>query len=162
MKMYSKLIALALFIGLVSCGDTKRNVKDQSENCSNVNSYIPIDSANKMISSYLNSIQYQNNDTDVRAFVVDANAIRCYLNSNAGKNVVNLKVFLAHNAEYANSLDSNKNCGYNVKGLTLVITGFDSLGNYVIYPNGVCIDHTEETPIKFKIKGNASNNLIVE
>jgi hypothetical protein len=160
--MYSKLIALALFIGLVSCGDTKRNVKDQSENCSNVNSYIPIDSANKMISSYLNSIQYQNNDTDVRAFVVDANAIRCYLNSNVGKNVVNLKVFLAHNAEYANSLDSNKNCGYNVKGLTLVITGFDSLGNYVIYPNGVCIDHTEETPIKFKIKGNASNNLIVE
>ena len=159
--MYSKLIALALFIGLVSCGDTKRNVKDQSESCSNVNSYIPIDSANKMISSYLNSIQYQNNDTDVRSFIVDANALRCYLNSNAGKNVVNLKVFLAHNAEYSNSPDSNRNCGYSAKGLTLVITGFDSVGNYVIYPKGLCIDRSKPNP-QVNIPGSASNNFIVE
>ena len=161
MKMYLKLIALALFIGLVSCGDTKRNVKDQSENCSNVNSYIPIDSANKMISSYLNSIQYQNNDTDVRAFVVDANALRCYLNSDEGLNVSSLKISLAHNASTSYSADSNVNCGYNQKHLTVIISGIDTLGNYVIHPRGLCLDRTKCTPSK-KIPGNASNDLIVE
>ncbi len=161
MKMYSKLIALALFIGLVSCGDTKRNVKDQSESCSNVNSYIPIDSANKMISSYLNSIQYQNNDTDVRSFIVDANALRCYLNSDAGLNVSNLKISFAHNASTAYSTDSNINCGYNGKHLTIVISGFDTLGNYVIHPKGLCIDRAFWRP-KRPISGNASNDLIVE
>lgn len=161
MKMYSKLIALALFIGLVSCGDTKQNVKDHSESCSNINSYLPIDSANKMISSYLNSIQYQNNDTDVRSFIVDANALRCYLNSEEGLNVSNLKISFAHNASTAYSADSNVNCGYNGKHLAIVITGFDTLGNNVIHPKGLCFDRGVWKPL-FQISGNASNDLIVE
>ena len=160
MKLYFKLLIIASSFGFISCKNNVPNSKSTNENCSNVNAYIPIDSANKMISSYLNSIQYQNNDTDVRAFIMDANALRCYLNSDEGKNVSNLKIFLAHNAAYSNSSDSNKNCGYNAKALSIILTGFDTLGNYVIYPRGLCCDRF--TTNSTTIKGNASNNFIVE
>ena len=159
--MYFKLLIIVFSFGFISCNNNVPNSKSTIEKCSNLNEYISIDSANKMISSYLNSIHYQNNDTDVRAFIMDANALRCYLNSDEGKNVSNLKIFLAHKLDYANSSDSNKNCGYKVQGLTLIVTGFDSLGNYIIYPNGLCIDHMDEIP-RVLINGNASNNLIVE
>lgn len=161
MKLYFKLLIIASSFGFISCKNNVPNSKSTNENCSNVNAYIPIDSANKMISSYLNSIQYQNNDTDVRSFIVDANALRCYLNSEEGQNVSNLKISLAHKITTTYSIDSNINCGYNGKHLTIVITGFDTLGNNVIRPKGLCFDRAFWKP-NYHISGNASNDLIVE
>jgi len=161
MKLYFKLLIIVSSFGFISCHNNVTNSKSTNENCSSVNAYIPIDSANKMISSYLNSIHYQNNDTDVRSFIVDANALRCYLNSEEGQHVSNLKISLAHNITTTYSVDSNVNCGYNGKHLTIVITGFDTLGNYVIYPRGLCYDRTQCKP-SYRISGNAANDLIAD
>ena len=108
---------------------------------------IPIDSANKMIGSYLNSINYIANDSDVRSFTLNASLLRMYLDSiTGGSKITGLKVMLGHRLDYINLGNVNKNCGYSNKGLTLVLAGFTATGDYVFYNNNLVIDNSMACP----------------
>src|ERR1700761_9069972 len=41
--------------------------------------FIPIDSANRMISSYLESIDYTHNDSDLRSIIFEADSLEKYI-----------------------------------------------------------------------------------
>lgn len=108
---------------------------------------IPVDSANKMIGSYLNSINYTGNDSDVRAFTLNASLLRLYLDSLTGSSTITgLKVFLGHRLSYISNGYANKNCGYNNNGLTLILAGYTSSGNYVLINNNLVIDNSMACP----------------
>jgi len=108
---------------------------------------IPIDSANKMVGSYLNSINYVANDSDVRSFSINASLLRSYLDSLSGSSTIaGLKVFLAHKLSYINNGNANKNCGYSNNGLTLILAGYTTTGNYVYYNNNLVIDNSMACP----------------
>ncbi len=95
--------------------------------------YVAIDSANKMLLSYLHSVDFQNNDTDLRSMVFDAACLRDYL-SNA--NVASVKVMFAHTLDYINNGGQDQPAGYRSGKLTLVIAGYDRSGNYVFSTQG--------------------------
>ncbi|GAB3910478.1 hypothetical protein [Mucilaginibacter boryungensis] len=121
---------------------------------------IPVDSANKMIGSYLNSINYTGNDSDVRAFTLNASLLRLYLDSLSGSSTITgLKVFLAHRLSYVNSGHANKNCGYSNNGLTLILAGYTSSGEYVYYTNNLVIDNSMACPTNCP-PGTAGNPLL--
>jgi hypothetical protein len=108
---------------------------------------IPTDSANKMIGSYLNSIHYIGNDSEVEAFTLNASLLRMYLDSLAGSSAITgLKVFLGHRLSYINNGNANKNCGYNNNGLTLILAGYTSTGDYVYMNNNLVIDNSMACP----------------
>ncbi|MGN6568036.1 MAG: hypothetical protein ACTHJ0_08795 [Flavipsychrobacter sp.] len=108
---------------------------------------IPNDSANKMIGSYLNSINYIGNDSDVRSFSVNASLLRLFLDSLSGSSTITgLKIFLGHRLSYINSGMANKNCGYSNNGLTLILACYTSTGNYVYLNNNLVIDNSMACP----------------
>src|ERR1700743_43735 len=75
--------------------------------------FIIYDTANKMLGSYLNSINYTKNDTDVQSFSIDAKQLRRYIDSMpTSKNITNIKVMFAHTLSYANSAHGNHYAGY--------------------------------------------------
>lgn len=92
--------------------------------------FISLDSGNKMLNSYLNSINYISNDTSVRSFLLNADQLRIYLTDTSIKG---MKVMLAHNLSYINAGNANKNVGYNKSGLTILIAGFNRTGDYTLF-----------------------------
>lgn len=105
--------------------------------------YIPMDSANKMLSSYLNSINANNNDSDLRAIIYNADTLRDYL-SNASIKYV--KFMLAHTLEYINEGHANQKAGYVAGNLTIIIAGFDEQGNYIYNKGNLVPDHGMPCP----------------
>lgn len=121
-------------------------------------SLIPKDSANKMINSYLNSINYPLDDSDVLSYSVDADALRFLLDSMPGsQNIHEIQIRLGHDLDYINSGHGNQNCGYNYKGLTVILNGVSLSGSAVVVANAV-INHARPCP-KSCPPGNASNPL---
>lgn len=95
---------------------------------------IPVDTANKMIMSYLRSIEYETHPKAIRSWAFNADTLRHYLNENKGKKIITMKFMLAHTLPYINSghygerpspLDNNH-------AITIVLAGVDSLGSYVL------------------------------
>lgn len=95
---------------------------------------IPVDTANRMIMSYLRSIEYETNRTAIRSWAFNADTLRHYLSTGKGKKIVMLRLMLAHTTAYINDghygqrpspLDNNH-------ALTVVIAGVDSLGQYLL------------------------------
>lgn len=98
-------------------------------------SFIPMDSANKMLNSYLSSIDSSNNDSAIHYMVCDADSLRAYLNDTRIRKV---KLMFAHTLEYINEGNYGKNAGYTNGNLTIIIAGYDVNGTY-IYRNGNCV-----------------------
>lgn len=94
--------------------------------------FISIDSANKMLNSYVVSINYANNDTDLRSITFDANELRALLDSPA---VTKVQIRFAHTLSYINSGHQNIPAGYKSGALTLLINGVNDSGNTVLYNN---------------------------
>lgn len=131
--MRNTTFALLTFVTLLALGCKHKKPRDGN---SLADAIIPVDSANKMLSSYLNSIGYADNDTDLRSLSFDAAALRHYLNTPAsGAEITELKVMFAHTLDYINSGNSNLSAGYGSGKLTLIIAGYDSGGNYVFPDN---------------------------
>ncbi len=122
-------------------------------------SCIPVDTANKMITSYINSLNGNPNNQYLYSLIADANDLRAYLNANP--TVTNVKLMFAHTLPYINGGGANTYCGTKAGQLTLVIAGYDASGNYVISTNGV-MDQMHPCPNNCPSGGTAANNTIVQ
>ena len=98
---------------------------------------------NSMINSYLNSINSSYNDSDLRSFTVNADSLRAYLASSAA--IKSVKVIIAHTQDYMNAGYTGQFAGYQAGALTIIMVGFDDVGNYVYY-NGKVLDHAMPCP----------------
>ena len=126
--------------------------------------FIPVDSANKMILSYLTSINYQQNDTDLDCLTIDADTMRAYL---ANPNVKKIKVMFAHTLEYINAGGGNQYCGYQTGALTVIMACYDSMNNYVYYQApqspgiNMVMDHSAPCPSNCAHGGSAASNVLI-
>ncbi|WP_276132350.1 hypothetical protein [Polluticoccus soli] len=128
--------------------------------------FIPVDTANAMIGSYLNSINGNSGNNgntgygqsqNIKSFIVDANALRFYLQNT---NIRYVKLLMAHKLNYINKGGKNKDAGYRGDALTIVISGFDSSNNYIYSPQGAVLDFSAPCPNNCPGTGTASNDLL--
>lgn len=101
------------------------------------------DTANRMIQSYLNSINYPSSDNNLRSLTFDADTLRAYL---ADSKIVTLKFMLAHRQSYMNSGYYGSNCGTRADALTFIIVGLDESDNYVYNSRSMVYDNTRPCP----------------
>ena len=170
--MKSKLfIALCLGIAIAAC--KKDNAVDpvtthqsgtsnhrsgqrfSGDSTDTVSSYITMNVANQMISSYLCSINATQNDTDIQSFSVNADSLREYL---ANPAITNVKLMFAHSMSWINAGNSCQYAGYQSGALTIVIAAYDANGNYIYY-QGEVLDHMAPCPYTCP-PGAAGNNLL--
>lgn len=121
-------------------------------------SRIPIDTANKMIQSYLDGINYTVNTEETRALRYNADSLRRYLKDPAIKQI---KFMFAHTLAYANSPDGNKRPDSNTHVLTMIIAGYDDQGNY-IYSDNMVYENAEPCPNRCPTEGPASKDLLAQ
>ena len=122
---------------------------------------ITLDTANKMLSSYLSSINYQSNDTDLKSVTFNAGLLRKYLDSvDGGTQIVGLKVMFAHTLSYINTGHGNQKAGYKSGALTLLIAGYKSNGDYVFLPTSTIVDNSIPCPTNCP-PGAAANALFI-
>lgn len=126
--------------------------------------FITLDTANIMIGSYLNSINGNANGNNgngqtplIKSFIVDANALRYYLQNT---NIKYIKLFMAHKLNYINKGNKNKDAGYRGDALTIVISGFDSSNNYIYSPQGAVLDFSAPCPNNCPGSGTAAYDLL--
>ncbi len=127
---------------------------------STTETFIPVDSANKMLGSYLNSIQYSKNDSDLRSIIIDANALREYLTSAEGQQVTQMKVMFAHTLNYVNSGGGNMLCGYRSGALTVVLAGYNEAGNYIYHNGNEVMDNGIGCPQNCPTSGQAAGDFL--
>jgi len=106
------------------------------------------DSANRMIQSYLTSINYPTNDTTLTSLSFDADTLRSYLNDPSHAKIVTLKFMLAHKQSYMNSGHYGQFAGNKSNALTLVIVGLDDDDKYVYSRADNVYDHLGNCPDK--------------
>lgn len=120
--------------------------------------YIRSDSANKMIRSYLKSLDsLPIADTPMlKSLIIDAGSLRDYLSDTSIKSV---KLMFAHTLSYIN-LGHEGKPGYNSDALTVVIAGYDGNGNYVLKDDSLALDHARPCPRNCPSSGTASFDLL--
>lgn len=100
--------------------------------------FIPVDTAAKMTGSYLSSINYQTNDTNLRSVIFSAAALRYYLDSLPNSDSIkSIEISFAHTLNFINSGNQGVFAGYNRNALTLVIKGLNQSGQYIYADNHV-------------------------
>lgn len=104
---------------------------------------IPVDSANRMISSYLTSIDYPSNETSLRSLAFSADSLRDYLNDS---NIKTIRFMFAHQPAYINAGHFGEPSGMNPDALTLVIVGMSNTGAYILNKNDEVFEHCKPCP----------------
>ncbi len=106
---------------------------------------ISLDSANRMISSYVTSVGYPLVDSAVRSVAVDADSLRAYLSNT---NITAVRFYFAHQLSYINGgLDRfGRNIGMKPGALTVVIAGVDNDGALVRNSSGGVYEHAMPCP----------------
>ena len=106
---------------------------------------IAIDSANKMIGSYLESVGYPYYDTTIRSLAFDADTIRNYLSNSSIKT---LKFYLAHQLSWldANTVNYGKNIGMQPGKLTIICVGLADDGTLVRNTSNGVYEHAFPCP----------------
>jgi hypothetical protein len=122
-------------------------------------SSIAIDTANKMIGSYLQSIGYPQKDTTIRALSFDADTVRAYL---ADTSIKTLKFFLAHQLSWLDGGSGRfgKNIGMAPGKLTIIMTGMDDVGNIVRNTSNGVYEHAFPCPTS--CGGNGYNTAFLQ
>jgi hypothetical protein len=110
---------------------------------SNYSQQIARDTANRMIESYLASVNYPGSNTGLRSLSFDADTLRSYLNDNR---IVTLRFALAHTQSYMNSGHYGQNSGTNAGSLTLVIIGLDQNDNFIYSSKNMVYDNMLPCP----------------
>ncbi|OSZ79064.1 hypothetical protein CAP35_12680 [Chitinophagaceae bacterium IBVUCB1] len=128
---------------------------DSNDTCA---SDIPVDSANKMIGSYIQSLGGNPSNENLYSLIADANCLRNYLN--AHPEVTNVKLMFAHTLDYINTGHQGQNAGYKSGALTLVIAGYDAAGNYVLINGNRVMDRVAPCPIDCPQTGTAASNTL--
>ncbi|GAA4456982.1 hypothetical protein [Rurimicrobium arvi] len=145
--------------GLLLLNACKPGHKDLSS--TTISGFIPMDTANVMISSYLSSID---SDTttgkvpDLSSLIMDANELRSYLNTHS--DIQKVKFMFAHRLEYIHAGNEGKPAGYRSDALTLVVAGYDGDNNYVFASDNTVLDHCGPCPRLCPDYGTASSNLL--
>ena len=158
MRGFLNLSVLVMLCMMLGCNQNCHCHRPPHEN-TDYSQAIAIDTANMMIESYLNSINYQNNDSDLHCLIISADSLRDYLNDK--KEIKYMKLVFAHTLDYIRSGHANQNCGYKINALTLVMVGFDAKGNYVYNNCGMVYDHATPCPAHCPPRGTAQNNVLV-
>ena len=109
---------------------------------------ISVDSANRMIESYLYSINYPANDSGLRSLSFNADTLRAYLTD---KSIKDVKFMLAHQAEYMNSGHFGEFAGMNPSALTLVIVGVNEDGVHVRNSVNEVYEHLQPCPFNCNV-----------
>lgn len=125
---------------------------------------INIDTANRMIQSYLTAINSTVNTEEIRSLEFDADVLRAYLAqhlASKNKRIEKIKFIFAHSLDYVNSGNAGKRPDTNSHALTFVIVGVDSAGNYVYTKNGAALDFAQPCPPRCPVQGTSSSNLLV-
>jgi len=152
----------AIAIGLstlIACERNNHAGQGIISNSTTDNEFISLDSGNKMVTSYINSINYATNDTDLRSLIIDAGQLRKYLDSETNSpNITQVKISFAHTLAYINSGHGNQYAGYKSGALTVILSGVDDSGNYVFFPDNLIIDRSSNCPTNCP-SGTAGNNL---
>lgn len=105
---------------------------------------IAIDSANKMISSYLTSVGYPYVDSTIRSLSFDADTIRNYLQNSS---ITTLKFYLGHQLSFlSNGANFGKNIGMQPGKLTVICVGLDDNGNVVRNTSNGVYEHAMPCP----------------
>ncbi len=107
---------------------------------------ISLDTANRMISSYLQSVGFTNGiDSAVRSLAFDADTLRSYLSD---PNITSLEFFLAHQQAYLNADISRfgKNIGMRPGALTVICVGIDNDGKVVRNSSNGVYEHAFPCP----------------
>lgn len=107
---------------------------------------ISIDTANRMIKSYLTSIDYTVNTAASRSWTISADTLRKYLSEGAGRHIVRLKIMLAHTLDYVNSGHEGQRPPLNSHDLTFVLVGVDEENNYIYNPESMAYDWAMPCP----------------
>lgn len=113
------------------------------------------DTANVMIQSYLDD--RGSNTTQLKSLIVDANALRYYLQNT---NIKKVKLMFAHRLDYVRNTGGNVYDDMDYRALTIVIAGFDDNNNYIYTPQGGVMDHCQPCPIYCPTSGTAASDLI--
>lgn len=160
------ILSMVAICGLLSCHPEKISCPAMSRNDESGSSkraidtasgLIPIDSANKMILSYLASTNHTANDTDIQSLIINAGPLKELFSCSSS--VVSLKFMFAHKLDYINSGMYGIAAGYKRNALTVVVTGVDAAGNYVVFPAGTALNKSMPCPTSCP-QGSASNSLI--
>jgi hypothetical protein len=105
--------------------------------------FIPIDSANRMLGSYLTSINYPYNDSDLQSLIFNADTLRHYLQDSR---IVNIKIMLAHTLAYINKGNYGVPSQYQSGELTVIVVGYDNNNNYIYNPQNMVLEHAMPCP----------------
>lgn len=118
--------------------------------------FLKPDTANIMIESYL---QARTNTEDLKALIVDAEALRYYLSNPAIKHV---KLMFAHKMSYVRDGGQGVYGGLNSNALTIVIAGFDAANNYIYSDQGAVMDFCLPCPVQCPENGTAGYDVFPE
>lgn len=121
---------------------------------------VTIDTANRMIMSYLNSINYGVNTEAPRSLIYDADTLRDYLNDTTKGKIRYVKFMFAHQLDYINSGHEGQRPDSNTNAITMIIVGYDQNNNYVLNRNNMVYDHFEPCPRNCPTYGTAAYNII--
>jgi hypothetical protein len=109
-------------------------------------SFIPVDSANKMVTSYLASINHPQKDSAVLSFTFSASELRRLLDSvDHPDSLKDVQIRLAHSLDYINNGPHGTPAGFNKNALRLLISGVDYNGNTILLNNEV-MNHSMPCP----------------
>lgn len=123
--------------------------------------FIPVDTANKMLESYLASINASSSTTELRSLLFDADMLRDMLNDTAKGRIARIKIMFAHTPAYINAGNKGEPCNYKSGALTLIIAGIDGQGNYIYNPKNSVMDTGMPCPSSCPTVGNASSDYLI-
>jgi hypothetical protein len=92
--------------------------------------------------------------------IFNADSLRNYLNDTSNGKIAYVKLMFAHTLDYINSGKQSKVCGYNDRDLTIIVVGFDYLGNYVYNAQNMVIDKGVACPHTCPSTGTASSYFL--
>lgn len=113
------------------------------------------DTANVMIQSYLSGID--NASTQLKSLIVDANALRYYLQNT---DITKVKLMFAHKLNYVRNHGSTGYDDMDYRALTIVIAGFDNNNNYIYSPQGAVMDFCQPCPANCPPTGTAAYDIL--
>lgn len=151
------VIAIILLSFTASASRANMHVPEPAPD-STYSSRISVDSANRMLSSYIRSRQ---SDADLYSLIINADTLRSYLNDTTAGVIKEVKLMFAHRMDYINKGNDGIPCGLGNYGLTLIIAGYDENGDYVLINGNSVLDNCAPCPATCPtLSGNASENLL--
>lgn len=162
--LIASLFSLTVF---AACQTKEKGSREEAEDSANqamLNAFnaagpvfISTDSANRMISSYLNSIGGTSNDSNLCSIIVNADSLRAYLYNT---NIKHVKIMFAHKLSYINSGKGGQNAGFSKNALTVILAGFDANDNYIYNDKGQVMNHAMPCPHNCPTSGTAASNVL--